>query len=117
MTSDIFKKRLSPFFNAIQIQGIATCMVYNFIHFLSETVQFDQNCKDSKAEKKYLNSLNKRAENAEALGRFIHPLIISTRRISRISSQFIRVVRNYFHSNKPLQMIIPLFVKRLEAYL
>ena len=37
--------------NAIQIQGIATCMVYNFIHFLSETVQFDQNCKDSKAEK------------------------------------------------------------------
>ena len=101
----------------IQIQGIATCMVYNFIHFLSEAVKFDQNCSDSKAEKKYLASLDKRAEKAKRHGRFIHPLILFTRTVSRISSQFIRVVRNHFYSKKPLRLIIPIFVKRLEAYL
>lgn len=103
--------------NAIQIQGIATCMIYNFIHFLSEAVKFDQDCRDSKAEKKYLASLDKRAEKAKEHGRFIHPLILFTRTITRISSQFIRVVRNHFYSDKPLRLIIPIFVQRLETYL
>ena len=103
--------------NAIQIQGIATCMIYNFIHFLSEAVKFDQNCRDSKAGKKYLVSLIKRSENAKIQGRCIHPLIIFTRTISRISSQFIRVVKNHFYSDKPLRLIIPILVRRLEAYL
>ena len=39
--------------NALQIQGKCICIIYNFILFLSETIQKTHHCKDKKAEKKY----------------------------------------------------------------
>ncbi|MBU0993377.1 MAG: hypothetical protein KJ737_12860 [Proteobacteria bacterium] len=98
-------------------RGISNYLYVPYFFFLSEVVQLEQGCCDKKAEKKYVYHLKKRAAKAEAQGRFIHPLIILGRTISRISSQFIRVVRNHFYSQKPLRLIIPLFVQRLEAYL
>lgn len=103
--------------NSMQIQGHCISIVYNFIHFLSETIQNQHDCVDIKAERKYLEHLKKRIIKAETQGRFIHPLLFLSRCISRISSQFIRVVRNHFSSKKPLRLIIPIFIQRLEAYL
>ena len=103
--------------NALQIQGCSICIIYNFIQFLSETIQEEYQCMDKKAEKKYVENLAKRLSKAKAQGRSIHPLLLFSRFITRISSQFIRVVRNHFSSKKPLRLIIPLFIQRLEAYL
>ena len=103
--------------NALQIQGYCICIIYNFILFLSEIIQKEHHCKDRKAEKKYSKCLKKRKTIAEAHGRFIHPMLFLYRSISRISSQLIRVVRNLFSSDKPLRLIIPLFIQRLEVYL
>lgn len=103
--------------NALQIQGCSICMVYNFIQFLSEKIQAEYQCMDKKAEKKYQENLAKRLSKARSKGMSIHPLLLFSRFISRISSQFIRVVRNHFSSKKLLRLIIPLFIQRLEAYL
>jgi hypothetical protein len=103
--------------NALQIQGYSICIIYNFIQFLSETVQKTHQCKDKKAEKKYYDGLKKRKAIAEAKGRFIHPMLFLSRSISKISAQLIRLVRNHFASDKPLRLIIPLFIQRLEVYL
>ena len=103
--------------NALQIQGHCICIIYNFILFLSESIQKEHHCTDTKAEKKYMDRLKKRAIIAGAKKRFVHPLLIFCRSISRISSQLIRLVRNHFSSNKPLRLILPLFIQRLERYL
>lgn len=103
--------------NALQIQGYCICIIYNFILFLSETIQKDHGCRDIKAEKKYFGELKKRQTKAELKNRFIHPLLIICRSVTRMSSQLIRVVRNHFYSDKPLRLILPLFIQRLERYL
>jgi len=103
--------------NALQIQGHCISIIYNFILFLSETIQEAHQCKDKKAEEKYNYGLQKRKEKAEAQGLFVHPLLFLHRSISKISAQIIRVVRNHFFSDKPLRLIIPRFIQRLEAYL
>ena len=102
--------------NALQIQGHCICIIYNFILFLSETIQKTHQCRDKKAEKKYYGGLIKRKAIAESQGRFIHPLLFLYRFISKISAQIIRVVRNHFSSDKPFRLIIPLFIQRLEVY-
>ena len=71
--------------NALQIQGYSICIIYNFILFLSETIQKKYACTDRKAEKKYHDYLKKRKALSEAHGRFIHPLLFLRRSISRIS--------------------------------
>jgi len=101
----------------LQIQGYSICIIYNFIHFLSETIQKTHDCKDNKSERKYHDNLKKRETIAKSQGHFIHPLIFLSRTITKISAQVIRVVRNHFFHNKPLRLIIPLFIQRLEAYL
>ena len=103
--------------NALEIQGHSICIIYNFILYLSEMIQLEHNCMDKKAEKKYLDHLKKRFAHARARGRMIHPMVLFCRSITRISSQFIRVVRNHFSSKKPLRLIISLFIQRLEVYL
>lgn len=102
---------------ATQIQGHSICMLYNFIQFLSEKTKAIASCEDEKAIKKYEQNLEIRKSKAEKTGRYIHPLLYTCRRISRISEQFIRAVRNHFFSTKPLSVIIPVFVKRLKWYL
>ncbi len=101
----------------LQIQGYSICIIYNFIHFLSETIQKIHDCKDDKSERKYRDNLKKRQAAAKSHGRFIHPLIFLSRTITKISAQVIRVVRNHFFHNKPLRLIIPIFIQRLKAYL
>jgi hypothetical protein len=103
--------------NPIQIQGHSICIIYNFIQFLSEAIQEEYQCTDKKAENKYLDNLKGRILKARTKGRFVHPLLIFSRSITRISSQFIRVVRNHFSSKRPLRLIIPVFIQRLEVYL
>lgn len=111
------KKAWANGINALQIQGHCICIIYNFILFLSETIQKKHHCRDTKAEKKYHERLKKRMSIAMTHGRFIHPLLILYRSISRISSQIIRVVRNLFHTDMALRLVIPLFIQRLEVYL
>ena len=102
---------------ATQIQGNLICLVYNFVQFLSEKTKKHESCEDEKAEKKYAKNLELRERKAAALGRFIHPLIYTSRRISRISYQFIRSVRNHLFSKKPLSLVLPIFADRLRRYL
>ena len=102
---------------AIQIQGHFICLVYNFVQFLSEKTKKQGSCEDEKAEKKYAKSLEVREEKANESGRFIHPLIYISRRISRISEQFIRAVKNHFVIKKSIRLILPVFVQRLKQYL
>ncbi len=103
--------------NALQIQGNCICIIYNFILFLSETIQTKHQCKDKKAVSKYHDGLMKRKTIAETQGRFVHPMLFLYRSISKISAQVIRLVRNHFSSDKPLGLIIPIFIQRLEVYL
>ena len=102
---------------AIQIQGHFICLFYNFMQLLSEKTKKMESCEDEKAEKKYVRNLEVRETNTKQLGRFIHPLIYTCRKISRMSCQFIRSVRNHFFSEKPLYLIIPIFAERLRRYL
>ena len=102
---------------ATQIQGHFICLVYNFIQFLLEKTKKHESCEDEKGERKYAENIKAREEKASALGRVIHPLIYTSRRISRISCQFIRSVRNHFFSKKTLSMILPIFAERLRRYL
>lgn len=102
---------------ATQIQGHFICLVYNFIQFLLEKTKKHGSCEDEKAEKKYAGNLKAREIKAEQAGRFIHPLIYTSRRISRISNQFFRSVKNYFFSEKPVCALLPIFVERLIRYL
>lgn len=103
--------------NSLQIQGYSICMIYNFILFLSETVQEKHCCTDKKAVEKYQIQLIARMDNALKINRFVHPLLFFYRSISRLSSQLIRVVRNHFYSKKTLRLLIQLFIQRLEGYL
>ncbi len=102
---------------AIQSQGHFICLVYNFVQFLSEKTKKHESCEYEKAEKKYAKSLEVREVKAKELGRFIHPLIYISRRISRISCQFIRAVKNHFYMQKPIRLVLPIFVERLKRYL
>ena len=102
---------------ATEIQGHFICMVYNFVQFLSEKTKKHESCEDEKAEKKYAKNLEVREKKAKELGRFIHPLLYISRRISRISEQFIRAVRKHFYLKIPLKLIVPVFVERLKRYL
>ena len=99
--------------NALQIQGHCICIIYNFILFLSETVQKTHQCSDKKAKKKYRAVLIKRKTITEVQGRFIHPMLFLYRSTSKISAQLIRLVLNHFFSDKPLCSIISLFIQRL----
>ena len=102
---------------ATEMQGHFICLVYNFIHFLSEKTKKCKSCEDEKAQRKYAKNLESREEKAKELGRIIHPLIYTSRRISRLSTQFIRTVQNHFFLKVPLRLIIPIFVERLKLYL
>ena len=102
---------------ATQIQGHLICLFYNFIQFFSEKTKKHESCEDEKAERKYAKNLEAREKKAQKLGRFIHPLIYTSRRISRISEQFIRSVRNHFFLEKPLSILLPIFARRLRRYL
>lgn len=111
------KKAWATGLNALQIQGHSIGIIYNFIRFLSETVQKENQTSDKKAEKKYRDHLDKRSKIAEAQHRFVHPLLYLYRPISRISAQIVRLIRNHFFSPKPLRELIPCFIHRLEWYL
>ena len=102
---------------ATQIQGHFICLVYNFIQYLSEKTKKHESCEDEKAEKKYAKNLKARERKANALGRFIRPLIYTSRRVSRVSCQFINSVKNHFLIEKPLRLILPIFAERLRCYL
>ena len=102
---------------ATQIQGHFICLVYNFMQFLSEKTKKHESCQDEKAERKYAQNLKTKERKASRLGRFIHPLIYTSRRVSSISRQFIRSVKNHFFVKKPLCLILPIFAERLKRYL
>ena len=102
---------------ATQIQGHFICLVYNFVQFLSEKTKKHESCEDEKAMKKYAMNLEVREVKAKELGRYIHPLIYINRRISQISRQFIRAVKNHFYLEMPLRLVIPVFADRLKRYL
>lgn len=102
---------------AMQIQGHSICLLYNFVQFLSEKTKAIASCQDEKSIKKYEKNLEIRETKAKEKGRYIHPLLYTSRKISRMSSQFIRVVRNYFFSGKPVSWLLPKFAMRLKQYL
>ncbi len=102
---------------AAEIQGHMISIMYNFLRFLTETVQKETGCTDEKVEKKYKKNLEQRKTIAERNGRKIHPLLYTSRIISRISEQFIRVVRNFFNSEISIRALLPRFVNRLKFYL
>ena len=81
---------------AMQIQGHSICLLYNFIQFLSEKTKAIASCQDEKSIKKYEMNLKIRETKAMEKGRYILPLLYTSRKISRMSSQFIRVVRKLF---------------------
>jgi len=76
-----------------------------------------ESCEDEKAKKKYAKNLEVREEKAMELGWFIHPLIYISRSISQISRQFTRAVRYHFYLAIPLQLVIPVFAKRLKRHI
>ncbi len=102
---------------ATQIQGHFICLVYNFVQFLLEKTKKYGSCEDEKAEKKYTRNLKTREAKAKQSGRFIHPLMYTCRRISRISNQFFRSVKNHFFSENPVCDLLHIFVQRLIRYL
>jgi hypothetical protein len=103
--------------NALSIQAFAICMMFNFIHFLSETIQVKTGCTDEKAERKYAKSLEIREQNPKMPGGRVHPLLYVCRKISRISEQFIRTIRNYYFSEKSIVDLLPTFVRSLLEYI
>ena len=102
---------------AMQIQGHFICIFYNYMQFLLEKTKKHESCEDKKSEKKYKENLELREKKAKQIGRYIHPLIYTYRKISRMSCQFIRSVKNYFFSEKPLSIVLPIFAERLKRYL
>lgn len=102
---------------ALKIQAHLICMVYNILRFINEiTIEsMDENEKIA-YRKKYHDWIKKREEKAAKKGRSINPLLKKTLRMPKIAIQFIRFLKNKFHSPLPLRRLLPILRLRLISY-
>ena len=110
------KKAWATGTNALEIQNSCIAMFYNLLLFL-QLILKKENIEDNKTKNKFMANLKIREKIAEKKERSIHPLMRKVIRLSRITSQFIRLIRNHFFSNIDLKDLLPLFFRRMTCYL
>jgi len=102
--------------SALVIQASFTAMTYNLLRMIEALVKI-RGMTDEKVEIKYKKALDMRKEAAETKGRTIHPFESILPRMARISSQFIRTIRNHFPSHVAIIGLLPTFRTTLNAYM
>ena len=101
---------------ATTIQSHIILMTHNFLRYLELVLEHDFDLVDRKVRNKAEKRLKKRRDNASSIGRCLPPLLSKIPRITRLSLQFIRTVRNFICRNISLQKLIPRFSKTYHAY-
>ena len=102
--------------SALVIQASFTAMTYNLLRLIEALVKI-RGLTDKKVEIKYKKALDIRKKVAETKGRTIHPFESIIPRMARISSQFIRTIRNHFPSPVAISGLLPTFKIKLRAYM
>jgi len=102
---------------ALQVQAHFICVVYNILRFINEITlkSMDEDEKIS-YRKKYADWIKKREEKAIKKGRSINLLLKNSLRMPKIAIQFIRFLKNNFHSPLPLRRLLPILRLRLINY-
>jgi len=103
--------------SALEMHSHFITMHYNFLRYLQEIFKDEVGIGDKKCEDKYKARLEKRDKTARKKGCHLRALLKLPIRLARMSSQFIRFVRNYFLQLIPLQQLYQLYRTRMQAYL
>ncbi len=102
--------------SALVIQATFTAMTYNLLRLIEALVKI-RGLTDEKVEIKYKKALGLRKKVAKTKGRTIHPFESIIPRMARISSQFIRTIRNHFPSPVAISGLLPAFRNKLKVYM
>jgi hypothetical protein len=73
--------------------------------------------RDEKVEHKYAKELERREEAAQKHGRRVHPLHRKILRMPKLSSQYIRTIRNHLYVKMSIMALLPAFTQTLTGYL
>lgn len=102
---------------ALEIQSHMISMAYNFLRFIKEFLQEEEGIEDLKVVVKYNKDLVRREKKASENGRQLHPFLKRMKRMHRLSTQFIRVIKNHFLQLTPFCRLTELFRQRMDVYL
>ncbi len=102
--------------SALVIQASFTAMTYNLLRMIEALVKI-RGITDEKVVIKYKKAMDVRKKAAKTNGRAINPFESIIPRMARMSSQFIRTVRNHFSSAAALIGLLPAFRAKLTAYM
>jgi len=111
----IEKKAWASGKSALVIQASFTTMTYNLLRMMEALLKI-RGITDEKVEVKYNKAIKIRKTVAEKKGNTIHPFEVTMPRMARLSSQFIRTLRNHFSSVSPIVDLLKIFSARLTAY-
>jgi len=102
---------------AVDIQASLTAMAYNILLATQDISLGDENIEEEKLQKKWEESIKKRREKAQKLGRFLNPLVEIPHRLRQLSSQFIRCFRTNFENKTAWSDCLPRFRAAMAGYL
>jgi hypothetical protein len=102
---------------ATRQQATYIAIAYNIARFLLAELEVNQGMPDAKVAEKYQQALTARAERAAKRGRQVHPLHTSQPRMAKLSSQFLRAIRNHIPTSHRLSTLLPIFSAMLAGYL
>jgi len=98
-------------------QSYFISMGYNFLRFIEQILDRKHDMKDEKVIRKYQQQLNRRQKKAAENGMTLSPFISASRRMAKLSLQYIRCFRKHFFGQSPPEVYLPDFQKALFAYL
>ena len=102
--------------SALVIQTSFTAMTYNLLRMMEAFLKI-RGITDEKVEAKYKKAMKIRKAVAEKKGNTIHPFESAIHRMARLSSQFIRTLRNHFSSRIAVVDLFKVFRTRLHTYM
>lgn len=104
--------------NTAQLQQACfISMAGNFLRYISQMLDIHHGLRDEKVVRKYQRHLDKRQAMAAEKGRCLSPFLDASRRMAKLSLQYIRCFRKHFFKRSPPETYLADFGPALWAYL
>ena len=98
-------------------QACFISMAYNFLRYVELMLDHHHDLKDEKVIKKYTEWIELRRQRAAEKGKHLSMFFDATKRMAKLSLQYIRCFRKHFFNHSPPEQYLPAFEAALKSYL
>jgi hypothetical protein len=103
--------------NAKTLQSHFITLAYNLMILQQADFEVNHGLRDTKVERKYERSLERRKQCAQALGRVLNGFVLSVRKITEHSLQYLRCLRYHLRRSSSLEESLADFAVYMRVYI